>query len=649
MQIYRIRHIVPLLISAILLGACSFSLAEDITPPPGAVQAPAESIQPAPLSGPLYPLVPPNPEDGRAIYAEKCAPCHGASGMGDGERAAQLPNPVPALGAEQVARQAAPESWYTMVTQGNLERFMPPFSSLSADERWDVVAYALSLSLPPEVVARGAELYQAECADCHGAGGKGDGPQAASLTTVLPDLIDQELLADKSAADLFQVISAGAAPDMPAFTGQLAEDEIWALTAYLRDLTFTRDQGDLAVGGTPDPAETAALAEDGAVQGTPLAAAEGKTAPGTVSGSVVNLSNQEPPQALEVTLLGYDQMVPVITHTTSLQPDGKYIFTDVEMPDGRAFLATVDYKGTIYTSDIAIAQAGADTLDLPISIYESTTDTSKLSADRLHIFLEFVDASTVRVIELYILSNPTNMVMVPAGDGQPTISFKLPPGAANLQFQDGVLGERFVQTADGFGDTASIRPGVGTSELLFAFEMPYDRKLELVQQVPVPVNAVVVLAPEDGVNVKDESLVDEGTRDVQGAQYRLYDGGSISAGAELSLTVTGRPASGSPQLTTGSTTNLVVGLGAFGLALVVAGVWLYRRRRAVEPLDEEDESRMEGVPGVEPNAESVESLMDAIIALDDLYQSGQLPESAYLERRSKLKEHLKDKMEQGGE
>jgi len=260
-----------------------------------------------------------------------------------------------------------------------------------------------------------------------------------------------------------------------------------------------------------------------------------------------------------------------------------------------------------------------------------------------------VDASTVRVIELYILSNPTNMVMVPAGDGQPTISFKLPPGAANLQFQDGVLGERFVQTADGFGDTASIRPGVGTSELLFAFEMPYDRKLELVQQVPVPVNAVVVLAPEDGVNVKDESLVDEGTRDVQGAQYRLYDGGSISAGAELSLTVTGRPASGSPQLTTGSTTNLVVGLGAFGLALVVAGVWLYRRRRAVEPLDEEDESRMEGVPGVEPNAESVESLMDAIIALDDLYQSGQLPESAYLERRSKLKEHLKDKMEQGGE
>jgi cytochrome c1 len=29
---------------------------------------------------------------------------------------------------------------------GNIENFMPPFASLSDQERWDVVAYALSLS-----------------------------------------------------------------------------------------------------------------------------------------------------------------------------------------------------------------------------------------------------------------------------------------------------------------------------------------------------------------------------------------------------------------------------------------------------------------------------------------------------------------------
>jgi hypothetical protein len=40
--------------------------------------------------------------------------------------------------------------------------------------------------------------------------------------------------------------------------------------------------------------------------------------------------------------------------------------------------------------------------------------------------------------------------------------------------------------------------------------------------------------------------------------------------------------------------------------------------------------------------DSAESLMDAIIALDDLYQAGQLPEEAYQKRRDEMKARLKD-------
>jgi mono/diheme cytochrome c family protein len=35
---------------------------------------------------------------------------------------------------------------------------------------------------------RGAALYQAHCAACHGASGQGDGPMAAVLTLPMPDL-----------------------------------------------------------------------------------------------------------------------------------------------------------------------------------------------------------------------------------------------------------------------------------------------------------------------------------------------------------------------------------------------------------------------------------------------------------------------------
>lgn len=650
MKISGVRPLLFFPLLAFILSACSFSLAEDITPPPGAVQAPLQNTQPAKLNGPLYPLVPPSPQDGLPIYSEKCAPCHGESGMGNGPRAEQLPNPVAALGALDVARQATPSGWYTMVTLGNIERFMPPFASLSDRQRWDVVAYALSLSAQPTLVEQGAGLYQANCTSCHGEKGQGDGPQAAALAVKPTDFSSQELMAQKSAADLFQAITQGAPPAMPSFADQLSDEERWAVTAYLRSLTFAQGADTLAAEGTPVISGTASAPTQAAggttTQSTPLAQAAppevgaAETAlTGSVAGSVVNASGSEVPAGLEITLRGFDDMVQVITQTTTLQPDGTYTFDNVDIPAGRAFMVTVDYQNTVYGSDIAVAEADNQTLQLPVSIYETTTDASVLKADRLHIFFEFVDGKTVRVIQLYILSNASSKTLVPPGEGEPTLSFVLPEGATNLEFQDGALGERFIKTDKGFGDTISIRPGSGNYELLYAFELPYERKLDLVQPLSLPVDAVVVMVPESGVKLKGDKFVDEGTRDVQGAQYRLYNGSSLPAGSDLRLTISGRPTTGAPQVTAGSSTNLVTGLGVFGLALILAGVWLYRRSRSTQTGEEEAEDETE-VAVSEPNGGSAESLMDAIIALDDLYQAGELPETAYLERRTKLKQRL---------
>jgi hypothetical protein len=37
--------------------------------------------------------------------------------------------------------------------------------------------------------------------------------------------------------------------------------------------------------------------------------------------------------------------------------------------------------------------------------------------------------------------------------------------------------------------------------------------------------------------------------------------------------------------------------------------------------------------------------MDAILALDDQYQSGELPDAAYQQRRAELKEQLREALE----
>jgi mono/diheme cytochrome c family protein len=640
----KVLRALPFLLGLFVLTGCSFSLAADVTPPPGMPQSVAPQPQPQAISQ-AYPSTPPDPQAGKPIYEEKCAPCHGETGQGDGPNASQLPNPVAALGDPDFARGSTPAQWYSVVTQGNMERFMPPFASLTDPQRWDVVAYAFSLSAAPDAVAQGKDLYQANCARCHGDQGLGDGPDAAGLSKAPRSLADQAFMAEKSGNDLFKVISAGVAPDMSAFADKLPDDQRWALADYLRTLTFAAAGAPQAVAATPVPGETPSaqsaatpvISATQAITGTQTASDIG-----TVQGAVASPASVVLPAGLPVTLQGYDTMQVVYTQTTSLQSDGKFIFENVIMPAGRAFMAALEYAGTKYGSDISVVKAGVHTLDLPIQVYETTTDASALSADRLHLFFVLVDAKTLRIIELYVISNSGDKTVVPSATGQPAVTFKLPAGATNLEFQDGSLGGRYIQTADGFGDTASVRPGAGAYQVLFAYEMPYDRKLDLAQPISLPVGAVVILVPEGSIKVKSDLIQDDGVRDVQGTKYHTYSGGALKQGDELRMTITASSSAGGLGLSSGSSTSLVIGLGGFGLALILAGVWLFRRNRAIS-LAEGSEAAPQAAE--RSGGENAQTLMDAILALDDLFQEGKLPEEAYRQRRAALKARLKELMQ----
>jgi mono/diheme cytochrome c family protein len=634
MKPFRIFASLPVLL---LLSACSFSLAEDVTPPPN-YQAPVVAqTQPAPVAGPVYPFVAPDPALGESIYAEKCAPCHGTSGLGDGPRASQLPNPVAAIGTTELARQATTAEWYRIVTEGNLDRFMPPFASLSDPERWDVVAYSLKLSISDASLAEGKELYDANCASCHGENGQGDGPDVAGLASLPLDFTDQAAMAQKTGVDFYQAISDGMPPSMPGYAGQLNEIQIWSLSDYIRTLSFTTGRENLAAITTPAIQDTLPAGQEATPDAAALAETSLVESIGVVSGLVANTSAVADPANLVVTLHGFDDMQAVYTQTTTLADDGTYQFNQVEMPDGRVFMATIDYDGTTYGSDIAIVESGNRNLDLPITLYETTSDTSILVADRVHLFFEFADADTMRVIELWIMSNPSQQTLVANPDTGETIHFSLPEGAANLEFQDGVLGGRYLETADGFADTIAVRPGSGSYQVLFAFEMPYDRKLELNQQITIPTNALVILVPQGSINVKADGLTDAGTRDVQGVQYQMYNGNALQAGDTLSLSITGKPTAGT-GVSAGSQSDLLIGLGALGIVMIGAGVFLYMRNRNLVVEAEYEEAEAVN----EPLSENSETLMEAILALDDLYKAGQLPEEAYHTRRAELKGRLRE-------
>jgi high-affinity iron transporter len=84
---------------------------------------------------------------GGRVYAARCAQCHGASGRGDGPAGAGL-TPRPAdLTARSGAAPLLPLDYFRRATYGVPGTAMPAFGPvLSREDRWDAIAYVLSLS-----------------------------------------------------------------------------------------------------------------------------------------------------------------------------------------------------------------------------------------------------------------------------------------------------------------------------------------------------------------------------------------------------------------------------------------------------------------------------------------------------------------------
>ena len=85
-------------------------------------------------------------------------------------------------------------------------------------------------------IAQGQQLFAQNCAICHGAAGKGDGPLGKNLNPRPADLTGSHLTTHTD-GDLYWWVSHGiAGTGMPAFSGALSDQDIWAIIRYLRTL-----------------------------------------------------------------------------------------------------------------------------------------------------------------------------------------------------------------------------------------------------------------------------------------------------------------------------------------------------------------------------------------------------------------------------
>jgi hypothetical protein len=123
---------------------------------------------------------------------------------------------------------------------------------------------------------------------------------------------------------------------------------------------------------------------------------------------------------------------------------------------------------------------------------------------------------------------------------------------------------------------------------------------------------------------------------VEGFQYRTYTGTGIDPQQTLNLSISQVLSFSLPELSRSSSGGLLIGSLALIGATIAALARLYSK---VRKNNNDLEIKRQEVVVTQP--ESVESVMDSILALDDLYKEGQLPEDAYIKRRKDLKDRLR--------
>jgi mono/diheme cytochrome c family protein len=559
-------------------------------------------------------ILPPTPLNGQGSFAQNCAPCHGATGQGDGPSASGLSVPPTALGDRATMANRSPQDWFSITKNGNMARMMPPWGGrLSDQEIWDTVAYAWSLGATQDEVDQGRAVYEVNCASCHGADGKPAQPG-------VPDLTDFAATSAASNAAWDQVVSQGKGA-MPGFGDKLSEAEQRAAVTYARTLSLAG----------------------------PLFRAPLTGGTGVISGTISNATTGQPAPNLSVELGIFDQASQLETRTTTTDAQGRYEFAALPTDSTLAFAVRTTYPENVpYSSDFVSFEEGETTINLPVLVYETTDDPSGVRAERVHYIMEF-DAGRALVAELVLLSLDGDRAFV--GDGNHVLRFPLPPGVQSLNVNDEEMGGRFVQTETGFVDRLPLTPGQNTRQIVLRYALPFDgTNLDFERSLPYPASNVNALISDLGQQVNSAELTAGEKRQTEGGSYFNLSAQNLEANQPVRISLSGLPEAGSMPAggtgvamsgATGATgSGAAGGLNRWVLIGLIAGVAALAAFLVALPLarSRRGESLMSG------GDLSREELVDALAQLDLAYEAGEIGESAYRDHRLRLKAQLRDLM-----
>lgn len=425
----------------------------------------------------------------------------------------------------------------------------------------------------------GEAVFTARCASCHGIEGRGDGAVAQDAGLAVPNFTRQATSANQSLAEWTNTIRFGRLENMmPPWQGSLSEEEIAAVADYTYTLwqNFPQDTAD--IDGTPQPAGTAEPIPEEAL--------------GSVSGTVQQGTADMPlPDVISVALQVLDEKGNEYAFDMQvLEGDLAFQYDDLLIRADYTYFVSVIHDGVVFYSDIAFGTPADPQMQLPVTIYETTSDESVIQID-LFVLRLIADGEEIIVQQLVNFNNTSDRVY--RGDNQldgftyDSVRLPLPDDMTILNSSE--LVPRFLmlegEAHPTLLDTQPVLP-VGDHIVEVVYALPFTvTDAETVLTVPTHytlVQPIEIMTQPSQFSIVSDAVTSSGIEHLSIGVYESFLSDPIMPEQALSFDIRPPAALAAARPTSSRNSSaILLALGGVGL-LLLSGVFLFLGRNQDE-------------------------------------------------------------------
>ncbi|HEV2246147.1 MAG TPA: hypothetical protein VGW37_05795 [Terriglobia bacterium] len=360
-----------------------------------------------------------------------------------------------------------------------------------------------------------------------------------------------------------------------------------------------------------------------------------------IQGQVSDGTTRQPLARHKVQVISPRGGMAVVGEATS-DVNGQFSIDDSRIAANGFYLIQATYQGVDYHAPVQFDPNGDAVVNL--TAYESTGKEPELRINSARIIVR-AEGSQAHIQELYAVENPTRTAY---RNPQGTFAFHIAPavdsptvaavGLMNMPLPQNP--EKGKKPGD-FYITYALKPG--RNVMMVAYDADYSGKqLSLDDSVAYPIAQMQLFVVPPTLTVNSKLFTAAGRDTETGAQ--IYEASDLKAGAGFAAQLAGEPAAGGEEANTDQQQQTQVktvpdSITSVGVPLLLCFLLVLLWALGIRALKEWPrwKARQQGSPVQKQFRARLDTLINSIADIDELYASGKIPEKQYWKERLELK------------